>query len=333
LRSAAFGALAWGIAALAPLAGIAAISINGANCALYAREVTGIDLQGNAGEWWDLALGRYARGHKPVAGAVLVFKPSRAMPSGHVAVVSRVIAAREILVDQANWIPGEIVENMSVIDVSPANDWTVVKVEELRSRTHGRDNAAFGFVYPSPAPPQPAEIRTASIDWVGKPADVVETRPTHQEQRVEQSESPRPAPAPTERGGRLVDVAESRAGGAGRSDSATLRLALAHGESRGGHAETHLALKEHGDRVDVAEVHLLLAAVLRSSPEKTPVADKPGTPKAKAAQLLKHAIAHPADHERGAEPAASDAKPGDKHPPTRTAAATRRIIKVSDPSN
>jgi len=120
----------------------------GGNCALYAREVSGIELQGNAGSWWDAAAGRYARGHQPQAGAVLVFRRSGSMPSGHVAVVARVLSRREIQVDQANWVRGRVTKNISVIDVSDNNDWTIVQVEELRSHTHGRDNPAYGFVYP-----------------------------------------------------------------------------------------------------------------------------------------------------------------------------------------
>lgn len=118
------------------------------NCALYARDITGIHISGDAGAWWHRAEGRYQRGSEPAPGAVLVFKPHGRMHHGHVAVVSRVVNRREILVDQANWVRGRIVKAMSVIDISPGNDWTRVKVIEMRSGTHGRDNPTFGFVYP-----------------------------------------------------------------------------------------------------------------------------------------------------------------------------------------
>jgi surface antigen len=131
----------------------------GGNCALYARQVTGVELAGDAGAWWGHAEGRYQRGHEPTVGAVLVFRPSGHMRHGHVAVVSRVIGRREILVDQANWIRGRIVKNMSVVDASPNNDWTSVKVVELSSRTHGRENATYGFIYPTRPPPHEAEDR------------------------------------------------------------------------------------------------------------------------------------------------------------------------------
>ena len=120
----------------------------GGNCVAYAREVSGISLDGNAGAWWSQAEGRYGRGQTPAVGAVLVFKPSGHIAVGHVAVVSQVVKPREILVDQANWVRGRVVKGMSVIDASPNNDWTVVKVVELHSGTHGRPNQTYGFVYP-----------------------------------------------------------------------------------------------------------------------------------------------------------------------------------------
>jgi surface antigen len=133
----------------------------GGNCALYARQVTGVELAGDAGAWWGHALGRYQRGQEPSVGAVLVFRPSGHMRHGHVAVVSRVVNRREILVDQANWIRGRIVKNMSVVDASPGNDWTSVKVVELSSRTHGRENATYGFIYPT-RPPREMDDRVVT---------------------------------------------------------------------------------------------------------------------------------------------------------------------------
>ena len=140
------------VAALWLAVGAQAASFGG-NCVAYARQASGISLDGNAGAWWSQAEGRYERGQSPAVGAVLVFKPSGHMRVGHVAVVSKVVSAREILVDQANWIRGRVVKGMSVIDASPKNDWTVVKVVELHSGTHGRENQTYGFVYPrKPSP-------------------------------------------------------------------------------------------------------------------------------------------------------------------------------------
>lgn len=123
-----------------------------ANCALYARAATGVYLYGAAGGWWDEAAGRYQRGHVPQVGSILVFRRTGYTPSGHVAVVSRIISAREILVDHANWYRGTISRGMPVVDNSPANDWTTVAVMNLGSGTYGRDNPTYGFVYPDSGP-------------------------------------------------------------------------------------------------------------------------------------------------------------------------------------
>ena len=104
-----------------------------ANCALYARAVTGVDLYGAAGGWWDEAAGRYQRGQVPTVGSILVFRRTGYIPSGHVAVVSRVVSANEILVDHANWYRGTVSRDMPVIDISPNHDWTTVAALNLGS--------------------------------------------------------------------------------------------------------------------------------------------------------------------------------------------------------
>ncbi|HEX5318768.1 MAG TPA: CHAP domain-containing protein [Stellaceae bacterium] len=119
----------------------------GDNCVTYVRSVTGIEISGNAGDWWNNAEGRYARGHKPEPGAVLVFQPHGRMWAGHVAVVRRILNDREILVDQANWMRGEVIEGMAIYDVSPGNDWTMVRVVDAPTLSWGRLNPTFGFIY------------------------------------------------------------------------------------------------------------------------------------------------------------------------------------------
>ena len=123
-----------------------------ANCALYARAETGVALFGAAGGWWDQAEGRYERGHVPAVGAILVFRRTRQIPSGHVAVVARIVSAHEILIDHANWYHGTVSRGMSVVDTSPAHDWTSVAVINPPSGTHGRDYPTYGFVYPGRGP-------------------------------------------------------------------------------------------------------------------------------------------------------------------------------------
>ena len=97
-------------------------------CVPYARAATGIELYGDAADWWDQAEGRYQRGSAPVPGGVLVFRRSGRLPYGHVSVVRAQVSAREIRVDQANWVHRRITRDESIIDVSEANDWSAVRV-------------------------------------------------------------------------------------------------------------------------------------------------------------------------------------------------------------
>jgi surface antigen len=150
------------LAAILAIARAQAASYGG-NCVTYARHVSGVKLDGNAGSWWTHAEGRYRRGQAPAVGAVLVFKPFARMRHGHVAVVSRILSRREILVDQANWVRGQVIKNMSVVDASPRNDWTVVRVLEVHSHTHGRANPTYGFIYPH-APRFHGEDRMMAAD-------------------------------------------------------------------------------------------------------------------------------------------------------------------------
>lgn len=124
-------------------------------CAPYAREVSGIQLFGRAANWWGDAAGKYDRGQQPQVGAVLAFSSSRSMPAGHVAMVSRVVSNREVLLTHANWsYRGGIERNVRAIDVSPNNDWTDVKVWYAPIGGLGiRSNAAHGFIYADHAAP------------------------------------------------------------------------------------------------------------------------------------------------------------------------------------
>ena len=119
-------------------------------CVPFARQLSGIELFGRAATWWAQAAGRYARGNEPRTGAVLAFAASRAMPLGHVAVVSQVVNAREVLLTHANWsYRGGIERNVRAIDVSLAGDWSEVRVWHGPTRALGlRANPALGFIYP-----------------------------------------------------------------------------------------------------------------------------------------------------------------------------------------
>lgn len=123
-------------------------------CAPFARLASGIQIFGNAGTWWHQADGRYERGDTPEPGAVLVFKAAGRMRYGHVAMVSEVVDARTIKVTHANWSPingsrGQVEEDVEVVDVSEANDWSEVRVwyaplADIGNGTH----PTYGFVYP-----------------------------------------------------------------------------------------------------------------------------------------------------------------------------------------
>lgn len=115
-------------------------------CVPFARAVTGIEIKGNAATWWKQATDLYARGSHPQIGAVLNFRASKAMPMGHVAVVSAVVSPREVLVDQANWERNRITEDTLVVDVSAKNDWSQVRVANANG-TLGRTNPVYGFIY------------------------------------------------------------------------------------------------------------------------------------------------------------------------------------------
>src|SRR5271169_5428832 len=122
------------------------------NCALYARAQTGVFLYGAAGGWWDQAAGRYQRGQVPAVGSILVFRRTGHIPSGHVAVVNRVVNSREIVVSHANWYHGMVTRDVTVIDDSSNNDWSMVSVMDLDTGKYGRDNPTYGFVYPQTGP-------------------------------------------------------------------------------------------------------------------------------------------------------------------------------------
>ncbi|RKK05679.1 CHAP domain-containing protein [Pseudoroseomonas wenyumeiae] len=117
------------------------------SCVPYVRSVTGMEITGNAHLWWANAAGAYARGQRPERGAVMSFRSSGGMRLGHVAVVSKVVSAREVLIDHANWEgpgirKGTVMRGVSVVDVSDRNDWSAVRVQV------GRDDDAYGRVYP-----------------------------------------------------------------------------------------------------------------------------------------------------------------------------------------
>jgi hypothetical protein len=129
-----------------------ALAGGGLQCVPFARDESGIDIIGNANTWWSQASGLYERGHRPEVGSVLTFRPVHAMPLGHVAVVTRIDGPREVEIDHANWPGpggrfGTVTRNVPVVDVSPNNDWTAVRVGLVEKGEFGSIYPTYGFIY------------------------------------------------------------------------------------------------------------------------------------------------------------------------------------------
>lgn len=123
-------------------------------CVPFARDVSGVDIRGNANTWWAQAAGRYERGSEPQVGAVMTFKAIRSMPIGHVAMVSRIVSDREVLLTHANWSRrGGIERDVRAVDVSAAGDWSEVRVWFAGIGDLGRTHYPLsGFIYTGKAP-------------------------------------------------------------------------------------------------------------------------------------------------------------------------------------
>ena len=117
-------------------------------CVEYARARSGLAVFGDAKLWWARAKNLYARMASPVENAVMVFSGSKRLKKGHVAVVTHIVSRREIRVDQANWQNhGEIDLSTPVLDVSARNDWSKVRVWDMRSNGFGAHVYAIsGFI-------------------------------------------------------------------------------------------------------------------------------------------------------------------------------------------
>jgi hypothetical protein len=119
-------------------------------CVPFARDASGVQIYGNANTWWAQAAGRYPRSNQPAPGSVFVMRGYRTTTRGHVAVVTHVDSSRLIRVDQANWLNnGEISVGVPVLDVSPNNDWSEVRVWYIPGgHWGGRVYQAEGFIHP-----------------------------------------------------------------------------------------------------------------------------------------------------------------------------------------
>ncbi len=131
------------------------VASRGISCVPFARNESGIDVPGNAADWWDNAAGVYARGTTPQTGSVLNFRANGHMHLGHVAVVTELVDSRHIEIDHANWAGpgggrGRVSREVDVVDVSPNNDWTAVRVALGHSGDYGSIYPTYGFIYDRP---------------------------------------------------------------------------------------------------------------------------------------------------------------------------------------
>ena len=121
-------------------------------CVPYARQISGIPIYGDAYTWWEKAAGKFERSTAPKLGAVMVFTGYAGPSRAHLAVVRNLVSAREIKIDHANWLDdGQIYIDDPVIDVSSANDWSLVRVWNIRAGAWGgRTYPVQGFIGPGP---------------------------------------------------------------------------------------------------------------------------------------------------------------------------------------
>ncbi len=141
-------------------------STPGYNCVQYVRMVSPVQLAGDGWKWWDSAAGSYDRGSAPKADSIMVFGRTGGMQRGHVAVVREVVAAREVIIDHANWIGrGRVATGVRVVDVSARGDWSQVRVWHSGSDVMGNKVYPIrGFVYATPQQKPELPIMQAPFD-------------------------------------------------------------------------------------------------------------------------------------------------------------------------
>lgn len=140
-------------------------------CVPFARQASGIQIYGDAWTWWDQAKGRYDRGDRPRVGSVMAFSRQSKLQLGHVAVVSRIVEDRVLMLTHANWsrlngARGHAEQDVTVFDISRDNDWSEVKVWYRDAEGLGGSvYRVHGFIY---APGRPAaELTARHPDYVG----------------------------------------------------------------------------------------------------------------------------------------------------------------------
>ena len=105
-------------------------------CVAFAKWDAGIQIPGNARDWWGNAVGVYARGH--------------------------------------HWNSRGITRNIEVKDVSEDNDWSAVRVQLAHEGTFGSIYPTHGFIYPRPdqGPIVEAAVHAPMPDLGPAPSDL-----------------------------------------------------------------------------------------------------------------------------------------------------------------
>jgi surface antigen len=157
-------------------------------CVPYARDHSGVKIYGDAYTWWGKAADKYQRAATPQMGAVMVLSGYAGADRGHVAVVEQVISPREIRVDHANWLDdGSVYLNDPVADVSAENDWSQVRVFNLKTRAWGGHiYPVQGFILsPAGAPDSDAPPLAILTAHVQRPVTKPQTEPSQTVQPIE----------------------------------------------------------------------------------------------------------------------------------------------------
>ena len=166
------------LAAFLAIAPIAVPVAQAEDCVRIVRAISDFRIQGDAWMWWNRAEGQYARDTAPADGSVLVFKRAGRMSRGHVSLVSNIIDRRTIEVDHS-WLDGRgLRRGMRVVDVSPANNWSMVRVWHEPSGQMGmRVYPTYGFILPDGVKPkrQEPELRYAIAPPGRAPRDAART--------------------------------------------------------------------------------------------------------------------------------------------------------------
>lgn len=144
-------------------------------CVAYVHSASDFKIHGDAKYWWGRAAGLYERGSIPEKDAVLAFKPVRRMRLGHVAIVNRIIDSRTITINQAHWGENRVVHDVKVIDISPKNNWSAVRVELAHNKgNYGSIYPTHGFIYHRPVGSLSPNSDMVNVDMNYETAEVPE---------------------------------------------------------------------------------------------------------------------------------------------------------------